>query len=135
MADDERPNIESELPGIRVAVLTDSRVKLLEDVRFNVVQMCGVTLSVIVPSGFTCDGASIPRPFWWIVGHPLEGGPLRAAIIHDHLCCQAQTRAERRFADTVFAWVMEEMGIGWWRRTAMFLAVRAYATLIWRPSR
>jgi hypothetical protein len=92
-------------------------------------------LLVDVSVGFVCDGASVPRCLWWIVGHPLSGGPLRAAIVHDHLCCQAQTRSERRFADTCFAWIMEEMGVPYWRRTAMHMAVRAYAILFWRPKR
>jgi len=119
--------------GIPVEVLPDDTVRLKEDVTFEVVQLCGVTLSVKVPKGFVCDGASIPRIFWSAVGHPLSGGPLRAAIIHDALCVQAATRAERRFADTIFYWVLEQCCVPYWRRLALFLAVRAYATFVWKP--
>lgn len=118
--------------GIPVRILPDSSVLLLEDVTFDVVNLCGVMVTIDVPRGFVCDGASIPRPLWWIVGHPLSGGPLRAAVVHDYLCTIAQTRSERRFADCCFAWIMEEMGIRWWRRTAMYMAVRAYAVVCWR---
>jgi len=120
--------------GMHVDVLEDDTVCLLEDVTFDVVNMCGVQLDIIVPKGFICDGASIPRVFWSIVGHPLSGGPLRAAVIHDHLCLQSTTRAERRFADTVFYWVLERCGVPYWRRLALFLAVRVYATFIWKPA-
>lgn len=119
--------------GIPVDVLPDSTVRLREDVSFNVVNLCGVTLSIDVPKGFICDGASIPRIFWTVVGHPLSGGPLRAAIIHDALCLQAATRAERRFADTIFYWVLEQCCVPYWRRVALFLAVRAYAAFVWKP--
>jgi len=119
--------------GIQVDVLPDDTVRLREDVTFSVVDLCGVRLDIDVPKGFVCDGASIPRIFWSLVGHPLSGGPLRAAVIHDHLCVQASTRAERRFADTVFYWVLEQCCVPYWRRLALFLAVRAYATFVWRP--
>lgn len=121
--------------GIPVRVLPNSTVMLLEDVLFDVTEMCGVSVCVDVPKGFHCDGASIPRILWSIVGHPLEGGPLRAAIVHDWLCAQSRTRSERRFADTCFAWILEEMQVPRLRRVAMHLAVRLYATFFWRPRR
>lgn len=119
--------------GIHVDLLPDDTVRLRDDVTFDVVNMCGVTLSIDVPKGFVCDGASIPRIFWSITGHPLSGGPLRAAICHDHLCNQATTQAERRFADTIFDWVMEQSGVPNWRRRVMFLAVRFYGWYVWKP--
>ena len=119
--------------GINVDVLPDDTVRLREDVSFAVVNLCGVTLSIDVPKGFICDGASIPRIFWSITGHPLSGGPLRAAIVHDHLCVQSTTRAERRFADTVFYWVLEQCCVPYWRRVTLFVAVRLYATFVWKP--
>jgi hypothetical protein len=42
-------------------------------------------IKVSVKSGFTTDGASIPRPFWSIIGNPLEDDLLKPAIIHDGL--------------------------------------------------
>jgi hypothetical protein len=118
--------------GIPVEILADGRVRLLEDVTFSIQDLCGVRVEIDVPAGFVCDGASIPRMFWSIVGHPMSGGPLRAAIIHDALCAQARTPRARRFADTIFAWVMEEQCVPRWRRLAMFWAVRAYGVCVWR---
>lgn len=132
--DSDAPKIRNP-HGIPVALMSDSQVMLLEDVQFSVTELCGVSVCVDVPRGFRCDGASIPRILWPIVGHPLDGGPLRAAIVHDWLCGQARTRAERRFADTCFAWILEEMQVPGLRRTVMHLAVRIYATLFWGPRR
>lgn len=39
-----------------------------------------------VPAGFISDGASIPRVFWWLIGHPLMGDYRRAALVHDFAC-------------------------------------------------
>ena len=117
--------------GIPVEIQQDGSVQLLESVCFEITDLCGVQVIIDVPKGFICDGASIPRPMWSLVGHPLSGGPLRAAIVHDHLCNEATTPRARRFADTVFAWIMEEQQVPWLRRMAMFWAVRLYGVLIW----
>ena len=118
--------------GIPVQILEDgSGVRLLEDVTFHVDDLCGVTLAVDVPKGFVSDGASIPKALWSIVGSPLDGCPLRAAIVHDWLCVQANTPRARRFADTCFEWIMEEQMVPRWRRLAMFWAVRLYGVLVW----
>jgi hypothetical protein len=37
----------------------------------------------VAPKGLVSDGASIPREFWSIVGAPLGGPYLNAALLHD----------------------------------------------------
>src|SRR5437879_3778914 len=44
------------------------------------------------PPGLITDGASIPKPFWGIIGGPFEGLFREAAIVHDAACC-SQTEA------------------------------------------
>jgi DNA/RNA endonuclease G (NUC1) len=39
-----------------------------------------------VPVGAWLDGASIPQPFWSIIGGPFEGRYREASIVHDHYC-------------------------------------------------
>lgn len=39
-----------------------------------------------VPVGIIADGASIPRPFWAVIGGPFEGRYRNASIVHDHYC-------------------------------------------------
>jgi hypothetical protein len=43
------------------------------------------SIQVEVKSGFTTDGASIPKMLWSIIGNPLENDLLKPAIIHDGL--------------------------------------------------
>jgi len=40
------------------------------------------------PAGWKIDGASIPRPFWSIIGGPFEGKYRDASVIHDVACDQ-----------------------------------------------
>ena len=44
-----------------------------------------------VPKGTTVDGASIPRPFWSVIGGPFEGKYRNASVVHDFYC-QVRTR-------------------------------------------
>ncbi|WP_288933860.1 DUF1353 domain-containing protein [uncultured Sphingomonas sp.] len=39
-----------------------------------------------VPAGTMVDGASIPQPFWSLIGGPFEGKYRDASIIHDRYC-------------------------------------------------
>lgn len=45
----------------------------------------GAKIEILIPRGFIFDGASIPRFFWRIVGHPFHPKRLIAALIHDAL--------------------------------------------------
>lgn len=63
-----------------------------------------------VPEGAVVDGASIPMPFWSIVGSPLTGRYRDAAIIHDWYC-DVRTRSwqatHRVFFDAMIASAVE----------------------------
>lgn len=39
-----------------------------------------------VPPGTIVDGASIPQPFWSVIGGPFEGRYRNASIVHDYYC-------------------------------------------------
>lgn len=39
------------------------------------------------PMGLVTDGASIPTPFWSVIGGPFEGLFREAAVVHDAACC------------------------------------------------
>jgi hypothetical protein len=55
---------------------------------------------VHVPAGFIFDGASTPRIFWSILP-PFKDVKV-AACIHDYLCTQAKSKADRLYADELF---------------------------------
>lgn len=74
-----------------------------------------------VPVGMTTDGASIPRPFWSLIGKPFEGRYVEAALVHDRFC---DTR-ERSWRDThrVFYAAMRTSGVPAFKAKVMFYAV------------
>jgi hypothetical protein len=68
-----------------VELLDDGRtLKLIEDFTYNDPRKKVWTAQ----KGSIVDGASIPRPFWTVVGGPLEGPYRNASIIHDVACNQ-----------------------------------------------
>lgn len=63
-----------------------------------------------IPVGFKSDGASLPRFFWRLIGHPFDMAYLREAIIHDYLYkYQPCTRKE---ADRFFFNLLEDNNLG-----------------------
>lgn len=78
-------------------------------------------LCVTVPAGFETDFASIPRIMWPVIGHP-AGRYAQAAVLHDFLY-RAHIFARKR-ADDLFLEAMEVLGVPFWQRWAMWVAVR-----------
>jgi hypothetical protein len=63
-----------------VKLLPDGRnIQLISDLTF----VDEADLEWPVPKGAEVDGASIPKPFWSIIGGPYEGKYRDASIIHD----------------------------------------------------
>ena len=87
--------------------------------------------AVVVPVGFTSDGASIPRLFWPVVGHPL-GRMRKAGVLHD-FC--VRTSAGRRAlpgqsAVTEFFRACRACGVNRFSSAAAWLVLT-----IWTPLR
>lgn len=55
---------------------------LLEDFSF----VDGNEVKWTTPKGAVVDGASIPRPFWALIGGPFSGKYREASVIHDYSC-------------------------------------------------
>ncbi|MGE6433156.1 DUF1353 domain-containing protein [Shewanella baltica] len=51
-------------------------------------QYRGKVQALIIPQGYVTDGASIPKPFWSVIGSPYLPEFIAAAIVHDY-CCEA----------------------------------------------
>lgn len=82
-----------------------------------------------MPEGFVTDYASVPRlPFaYWLAG----GLARKAAVVHDWLYRHGGcTRAE---ADAVFLEAMAATGQPWFRRSAMWAAVRTFGWTAYDP--
>lgn len=89
-----------------------------------------------VPAGFLSDGASAPRPIWWII--PPWGRYGQAAVLHDILC-ETKTlfkdeipfEITRKQADKIFLEALKVAGVSWVKRYAMYIGVRAWGALGW----
>lgn len=82
---------------------------------------------VTVPKGTITDFASVPRIFWSIF--PPDGTYTQAAVLHDYLYkVQIYTRSK---SDRIFLESMKVLGVSWWRRRTMWLAVRLFAWIPW----
>lgn len=77
-----------------------------------------------VPAGTEVDGASIPKPFWGLIGGPFEGRYRDASVVHDYWC-----KARRRPHNAVhraFYDAMLTSGVGERRAWLMHQAVEAF---------
>lgn len=107
----------SKWERVKVMPVGKRKYKVLEDydTRYK---------GIIVPAGFVCDGASIPRVFWSIVGGPFSADHMTAAVVHDYLYgAGLTTRAED---DEVFLAIMRDHGAGLIKRRLMYHAVRGF---------
>lgn len=83
----------------------------------------GRPTDIEAPKGFDTDFASIPQLFRSFI--PVNGRHRGAAVIHDYLYRTASEHHYTRLeCDTVFLEAMKVAGVPWWKRNAMFLAVR-----------
>lgn len=86
-------------------------------------------IKVTVPVGFQCDFASIPQFALSILGDIGQ----EAGTIHDYLYrSDCEPRVSRQMADEIFFKICGEMGIAYWKRKAMYYAVRVGAGAHWQ---
>jgi hypothetical protein len=77
-----------------------------------------------IPRHFKCDGASIPRFAWSIIGHPFEFLP--EALLHDYLC--RTSVVPRSTADRLFRQDLEKNPrVNRWKSWVMYTAVKLYS--------
>ena len=95
--------------------------ELVQPLTFNH-KVNGGGLTIEVPKGFITDFASIPKVFWPIF--PPAGQYAKAAVIHDYL--YRLTGCSRFLADAIFREVMAQLGVPFWKRCAMYYAVRFF---------
>lgn len=78
--------------------------------------------TLCIPAGFTCDGASIPKCLWPILGSPFVGLHRGGCILHDFL--YAIGYKNRKFSDYAMYSVMREDGTGWVKANLIYTGVR-----------
>lgn len=78
-----------------------------------------------VPSGIKVNGASIPQPFWSVIGGPFDGEYINASVVHDHFY-----RSRERGSDEThrtFYYGMRANGVAAWKAKLMYWAVATFA--------
>jgi len=110
----------------KVIFYSDGKIELCKSIRFT----SSDNIEIKVPKGFVCDGASIPRAFWHVVGHPF-GAYLRQAIIHDFL--YRTQPCSRKVADRIFDEALaQNIQVGRLTRFALYRGVRLFGIFAWR---
>ena len=87
------------------------------------------SLTISAPRGLYTDLSSVPQALWFVVG-PI-GEHLEISILHDYLYMawtdhrETATRQDWRFADKMFLAGLKVSGVGWLKRSLMFVAVHS----------
>lgn len=80
---------------------------------------------IIIPKGFECDMASIPKCFQWFV--PKRGKDIDVSIIHDYLYSEHSRYAlNREEADIIFRELMKRNGMSEFKANLIFRTVRMF---------
>lgn len=111
--------------------LMGDRLEFLTSVAMRGHILGAIRLQIDEPEGGSYDGATIPRLLWRIIGKPLSREFRWASYWHDRLCERSYYWSDRRLADAVLLALLDREHVAYWRRTAMWLAVRAYAWFVW----
>ena len=103
------------------------------------------TAKVIIPKGFKCDLASVPRILWPIIA-PFELSEA-APLVHDYLYRNAGLEIQTYFdtaesggaryfpkktADNLFRSIMLREKVPAWKANVAFYAVKWFAKSVWR---
>ncbi len=85
-----------------------------------------------VPRGFVTDMASVPRLFW--TAFPPCGKYTPAAVVHDYIYWHQPSNCNRECADNLLLIAMEESGVSFASRNAIFAGVRVGGESSWEEN-
>lgn len=103
--------------------ITDLHIKVLKGGRFQLLTPIMYNLKdkiITIHTGFTWDGASIPRSLWSTIGCPSDY--LYESCLHDAL--YASNIYNRKDSDKMFYYALIARGVDYVTAKAMYLAVR-----------
>jgi len=119
-----KEHVVTILSPLRVEICEDGfNARVLEPIIYNI---DGHAIEVL--PGWETDWASVPRLMWRLF--PPMGRHTFAAILHDYL--YEKRIGTRKRADRLFLIVMESCHVPYWRRWAMYYAVRWFGARAWR---
>lgn len=79
-----------------------------------------------VPRDFVCDGASLPRFFWRVFGHPYDRKHIKGGVRHDWGYTVGGDAAIRKAYDEQYREDLKADGQGFVLRWLEYLAVRVF---------
>ena len=103
------------------------------------------TAKIIIPKGFKCDLASVPRILWPIIA-PFELSEA-APLVHDYLYRNAGLEVQtwsfpeyqdgkryypKKYADSLFRTIMLREKVPVWKATVAYYAVKWFAKGVWK---
>ena len=88
--------------------------------------------TVVVPVGFQCDGASVPRFLWSTVSPQVDPRTLRGAVVHDYLYRNLVPGWTRKEADELFYELIRAVGLSWWKSQKAYWGVRLFGSGAWQ---
>lgn len=118
------------LTELSVSPAGEQRWKLTQDL------VCDTPFGIlIVPKRFVTDGASVPRPVWWLYP-PMDGDYDAAAVLHDWVYRNAtKLKLNRAQADQLLGEGMVATDTAARKRVAIYGAVRLGGWLAWSNAR
>lgn len=84
--------------------------------------------TIIIPKGFTCDGSSIPRPVWSIVGHPLHGHHAPVGFLHDWVL-RSGMFVRRKPCDLIYLEAHKSLGTNFFLRHICYRSIRIFSII------
>lgn len=85
----------------------------------------------VIPAGFECDGASVPRFLWSSVSPQIDPCTLRGAVAHDYLYREKVPGWTREEADRLFYDFIREDGLPAVRSILAYWGVRLFGKGAW----
>lgn len=91
---------------------------------------------IIIPAGFKTDEVSIPSFMWTILRMAPDGYYRAAGVVHDYLYSTGGENDvwTRKECDKILLEILLLQDVAWFRRRALYLAVRLFGHTHWKTS-
>lgn len=110
--------------------------KLHEDFDLNFEDSRGEKHRIHIPAGFVCDGSSIPRVLWTLIGLHKDGKNREPSLVHDWLYMHQGRIPERQYtrdeADRLYFDMLEAYGVPHTTAKRSFKGVQWFGSKHWR---
>ncbi len=91
--------------------------------------------TIVVPRGFECDGASVPRILWGTISPTIHPQTIAGAILHDYLYRTQPEDITRQEADAIFYAVCRADGLPFWRAGLAWIGLRLFGGRAWKQKK